>query len=35
VKRWGSESVETELHGSPAMVNFANPRSPPEKATKP
>jgi FkbM family methyltransferase len=25
VKKWGSESVETELHGSPATINFANP----------
>jgi FkbM family methyltransferase len=23
--KWGSESVETELHGSPATINFANP----------
>ena len=25
VKRWGSKSVETRLHGSRATVNFANP----------
>ena len=25
VKKWRSESVETELHGSPATINFANP----------
>ena len=25
VRRWGSESVSTELHGSRAIVNFANP----------
>jgi FkbM family methyltransferase len=25
VKKWGSELVETVLHGSPATINFANP----------